>query len=328
METPTAQSTTPSRTIQRFPARMNTTMPMMPRTVVSRMVMTRPSRSTSGPAKIRVSPSHVANTVKNSAATAAVCPWLFRTARVSQLFAEPSPSSTPSRTTPMSSSRQLSQPRSQCRSAAPRSRARRPVLTGLLLPGRACSPRGIPGATAKAVAAISTASPMNCAAGLMPRAAQAAPIPDPTAAPMDQAACMLGMRVRPAARSTAAPSTLISTSRVPIPVPVITKAIAISGTEPTMSARPMTDSAAAMSRIAPPTARRLPSRCSSGGRGEQPEDGSDGSPREQQPERGRADAEVRLDGGQPRAPGRDGDPAKPERGGDHPAPAGQLRAGR
>ena len=104
-------------------------MPMTPRTVVSRMVMTRPSRSTSGPAKIRVSPSQVANAVKNSAATAAVCPWLFRTARVSQLFAEPSPSSTPSMTTPMSSSRQFSQPRSHWRSAAPaRSGRRRPAL--------------------------------------------------------------------------------------------------------------------------------------------------------------------------------------------------------
>ena len=51
----------------------------------------------------------------------------------------------------------------------------------------------------------------------MPRAAQAAPIPAPMATPMDQAACIIGMRVRPAARSTAEPSTLISTSRVPIP---------------------------------------------------------------------------------------------------------------
>ena len=60
---------------------------------------------------------------------------------------------------------------------------------------------------------------MSCAEGVMPRAAQAAPIPDPTAAPMDQAACIIGMRVRPAARSMAEPSTLISTSRTPIPMP-------------------------------------------------------------------------------------------------------------
>jgi hypothetical protein len=75
---------------------------------------------------------------------------------------------------------------------------------------------------------------------------------------------MPGMRVRPAARSTAAPSTLISTSQVPIPVPVITKATASSGTEPTMSATPMRVIAAAISRIAPATARRPPSRCMSG----------------------------------------------------------------
>ncbi len=98
----------------------------------------------------------------------------------------------------------------------------------------------------------------------MPMAAQAAPIPEPTAAPMDQAACSIGMRVRPAARSTAAPSTLMSTSRRPIPAPMITKAAARSGTEPRTSARPMTAIAAAMSRIAPQTARRLPSQCSTG----------------------------------------------------------------
>ena len=156
----------------------------------------------------------------------------------------------------MSSSRQFSQPRSHCRSFAPRSR--------FACSAGARSPRGIPAATQNAAAAMRTASPMNCAAGAMPRAAQAAPIPDPTAAPMDHAACMLGIRVRPAARSTAAPSTLISTSSVPIPVPVTTKATAISGTERTTSERPMTVNAAAMSRTAPATARRLPSRCSRG----------------------------------------------------------------
>src|SRR5215470_15252429 len=98
----------------------------------------------------------------------------------------------------------------------------------------------------------------------MPSAAQAAPIPDPAATPMDQAACIIGMRVRPAARSTAAPSTLISTSRVPIPSPTTTKATATSGTEPTMSARPMTASAAVMSSSAAAMARRLPSQCRTG----------------------------------------------------------------
>ena len=101
---------------------MNSTTPTMPRAVVTRMVRTRPRRSTTGPPKIRVSASPAAKAVKNSAATAAVCPWLLRAARVSQLLAEPSPSSTPSMTTPMSSSRQSSQPRSQWRSRAARSR--------------------------------------------------------------------------------------------------------------------------------------------------------------------------------------------------------------
>ena len=176
-----------------------------------------------GPPKIRASASPTANRVRNSAATAAVCPLPFRTARASQLFADPSPSSTPSMTTPMSSNRQSSQPRSQWRSLAARSCGR--------VPAGACLPRGIPAAVPRAAAAMRTASAMSCAAGETPRAAQAAPIPAPTAAPMDQAACIIGMRVRPAAASTAAPSTLISTSRVPIPSSTITKAVATSGTE-------------------------------------------------------------------------------------------------
>ena len=111
---------------------------------------------------------------------------------------------------------------------------------------------------------MTTASAMNCAAGETPSAAQAAPIPAPTATPMDQAACIIGMRVRPAARSTAEPSTLISTSRMPIPSPMITKTAATSGTEPSMSARPKAVIAAAMSRSAPARDRRLPSQCSTG----------------------------------------------------------------
>jgi hypothetical protein len=159
-------------------------------------------------------------------------------------------------TTPMSSSRQSIQPRSHWRSLAPRSCSGGPA-GGRLPPG---SPAAVP----RAAAAMRTASAMSCADGLMPSAAQAAPIPDPAAAPMDQAACIPGMRVRPAARSTAEPSTLISTSRAPIPTPTITKATATSGTESRMRATPMTVIAAAMSRSAPMMARRPPSRCRTG----------------------------------------------------------------
>ena len=239
-----------------FPAWMNSTTPMTPRAVVTRMVRTRPRRSTMGPPKIRVTASAAANTVRNSAAIVTVCPCPFRTARVSQLFAPPSPSSTPSMTTPMSSSRQSSQPRSHWRSFAPR-----PCDGGPAGAPRSC---GIPAAVPREAAAMMTASAMSCAETVMPSAAQAAPIPAPTAAPTDQAACIIGMRVRPAACSTAAPSTLISTSRTPIPSPMTTKATATSGTELTMSARPMTAIAAAMSSSAAAMARRLPSQCSTG----------------------------------------------------------------
>ena len=109
-----------------------------------------------------------------------------------------------------------------------------------------------------------TASAIICAAGAIPRAAQAAPIPAPTATPMDQAACIIGIRVRRAARSTAAPSTLISTSSRPIPNPTTTKATASTGTSPAASPAPMTARAAAMSSSAPVTARRLPSQCRTG----------------------------------------------------------------
>ena len=109
--------------------------------------------------------------------------------------------------------------------------------------GCAAGPRlpcGIPAAVPRAAAAMSTASPMSCAEGLMPRAAQAAPIPDPTATPIDQAACIIGIRVRPAACSTAAPSTLISTSRVPIPAARDHEADRDQRNRTQMSARPMT----------------------------------------------------------------------------------------
>ena len=271
-----------------------------------------------GPPKIRVSASPAANAVKYSAAIAAVCPWPFRIARVSQLFAAPSPSSTPSMTTPMSSSRQSSQPRSHWRSLARRSCGGCPAGARL--------PCGIPAAVPRAAAAMRTASAMSCAEGEMPRAAQAAAIPAPTATPMDQAACIIGMRVRPAACSTAEPSTLISTSRMPIPSPTITKPTATSGTEPRMSARPMTAIAAAMSRSAPAIGPAASQPVQDRGRREQPEDGPDGHSRQEQPDRGRVDAEARLDSRQPRTPRRDGDPAQPERSSDRPPPAGQTRA--
>src|SRR6202167_4260076 len=159
-------------------------------------------------------------------------------------------------TRPMSSSRQSSQPCSQWRSRATRSRAG--ASAGAWLRG------GMAAVVHQAATTMTTASPMSCSAGLMRRAAQAAPIPEPTAAPTGQAACIIGIRVRPAARSTAAPSTLMSTSRVPIPVPAITKPMATSGSEPTMSATPSNVIAVAMSSSAARMARRPPSRCSSG----------------------------------------------------------------
>ncbi len=134
IETPTAHRATPMRMIQGFPASMNSAIPMTPRAVVRRTVRTRPRRSTTGPANSRVSPSQAAKTVKNSAAMAALWPWSLCVASVSQLLAEPSPSSQPSMTTPISSSRQSSQPRSHWRNL------RRPVLRRPrgrpVLPGR------------------------------------------------------------------------------------------------------------------------------------------------------------------------------------------------
>src|ERR1700735_16496 len=124
IETPIAHRATPTRMIHGFPATMNSAIPITPRAVVRRTVRTRPRRSTAGPANSRVSPSLAAKTVKNNAATAALWPWSLCAARVSQLLAEPSPSSQPSMTTPMSSSRQSSQPRSHWRSRA------RPVPPG------------------------------------------------------------------------------------------------------------------------------------------------------------------------------------------------------
>ena len=122
---------------------------------MTRMVRTRPRRSTTGPPKVRVSASAAANAVTNSAATAAACPWPLRAARVSQLPAEPSPSSTPSMTTPMSSSRPSSQPHSHWRSLAPRS------WCGSCAGAR--RPPGIPAAVPRAAAAMTRASAMNCA---------------------------------------------------------------------------------------------------------------------------------------------------------------------
>ena len=49
--------------------------------------------------------------------------------------------------------------------------------------------------------------------------------------PNDQAACINGISVLPAARSTAAPSTLIITSTAPIPKPTITNPAVVTATE-------------------------------------------------------------------------------------------------
>jgi dipeptidyl aminopeptidase/acylaminoacyl peptidase len=51
----------------------------------------------------------------------------------------------------------------------------------------------MPAAVARAAAAMTMASPMSCAEGVTRRAAQAAPIPEPAAAPIDQAACIAGI---------------------------------------------------------------------------------------------------------------------------------------
>ena len=75
---------------------------------------------------------------------------------------------------------------------------------------------------------------------------------------------MLGSRVRPAVRSTAEPSTLMRTSSVPMPAPVITSPAATSGTDLTMSATAMSVIATATTPSAPVSARRAPSQCRSG----------------------------------------------------------------
>ena len=121
----------------------------------------------------------------------------------------------------------------------------------------------------------------------MPRAAQAAPIPEPTAAPTDQAACIIGMRVRPAARSTAAPSTLISTSRVPIPAPVITKREGDerqrAGDERDAQQRHRGGDEQERGQDGPAAAQPVQQR----GGAEQPEDGPDGHARQEQSDGGR-----------------------------------------
>ena len=135
---------------------------------------------------------------------------------------------------------------------------------------RVRSPEGMAGAMASPTAPMMTASPMNCTEGVTPSAAHAAPIPDPTAAPIDHVPCIKGMRVRPAARSIADPSTLISTSRVPIPSPMTRKATLTSGTDRRAMATPMTAIAAAMTRSDAVTPPRLPSRWSIGAEATRP----------------------------------------------------------
>ena len=85
-------------------------------------------------------------------------PWPSVAARVSQLLAEPSPSSAPSITRPIISRRQSVQPRSQRRNRAARGSAFR---------GRAPArrdPSGIAAAATSAITTISAASAVNCAA--------------------------------------------------------------------------------------------------------------------------------------------------------------------
>ena len=207
---------------------------------------------------MRVAASLAAKIVKNRAAIAAVWPWSSFTESVSQVLADPSPSSTPSITTPITSRRTSIQPRSHCRTRTP---------TG----GRGASSATVSGAAAgmaRAIASVTTTtttpSAMNWAEGAMPSAAQAAPIPEPTAAPTDQAACISGMSVLAAACSIAAPSTLMSTSSVPMPRPTVTKPSATSGTDWASRAPPISTSDPAIVSSAVDTAHRPPRRPSSG----------------------------------------------------------------
>ena len=294
-------------------------MPMTPRAVVTRMARTRPRRSTIGPPKIRVSASPAANAVKNSAATAAVCPW-----SVPHRQGEPVVRRALAELDAEHDDADEQQPPVQP-AAQPLAELRSPVLRRL--PGRRAPARaGSPPPSPRAAAAMRTASPMSCAEGVMPerRAGRADPRPD-------------GGPDGPGGvhhRHEGAPGGLLDGGALDVDQHV-------EGADPqpddhegdrdqrnrTHDEREAHDrhrggDEQQRCRDGPAAAQPVQDR----GRCEQPEDGPDGHSGQEQPDRGRADAEARLDGRQPRPPRRDGDPAEPERGRDRPPPAGLRRA--
>ena len=219
-------------------------------------------------------------------------------------------------TTPISSSRQSVQPRSHWRTLARR------VAVGGASPER--SPVGMAGAMVRATAPMITASPMNCTGGVTPSAAHPAPIPDPTAAPTDQAPCIKGMRVRPAARSIADPSTFISTSSVPIPKPMNRKATLTRGSDGRVMATPMTAKAAATTRSDAVTPPRLPSRWSTGAEMTRPAMAPTVTPARSRPIVAVPMPSSALTAGS-RGPGGDGDATEAEGGHDRSPPPQQGR---
>ena len=271
-----------------------------------------------GPPKIRVIASLAANAAANSAATAAACPCPFRTASVSQLPAEPSPSSTPSMTTPMSSSRQSSQPRSHWRSL------RSPVL--LRLPGRRTAPARDPRRHREGGGRDEDGFGDDLRRGrdAQGRAGRADPRSDghpdgpggvhhrhegAPRGPLDGGALHVDQHVE---NTDAQPDDHEGHREQRNPARDERKA----------HDRHRGGDEQQRARDGPAAAQPVQDR----GRREQPENGPDGHSRQEQPDRGRADAQARLDGRQPRTPRRDGDPAQPERGRDRPPPAGQRRA--
>jgi hypothetical protein len=215
---------------------MNSTMPMTPSAVVMRTVRVRPRRSTTGPAKIRVSASPGGERGEEQRGDRGALPMIgvHRQGEpaVGRAFAE-----LDAEHDHADEQQPPVQPAAQPLAQPGRAVAGRPV-GGRVVAGRYGRRPGPPRGGRHDDHRLADELRRRADA----RAAQAAPIPEPTAAPTDQAACIIGIRVRPATRSTAAPSTLISTSRVPIPVPAITKPKATSGSEPTMSATPITSS--------------------------------------------------------------------------------------
>ena len=125
---------------------------------------------------------------------------------------------------PINNNRQSAHPRAHSRTRSPTPR-RAPCGDA------ATSGTGIARAKNCPQTTIKTASPQNCHTIEIPNAAHPAPSPAPMTAPADQAACNSGINVRPSARSTADPSTLIITSSAPMLNPTITKPTAVTGSE-------------------------------------------------------------------------------------------------